>query len=58
VSTLFKDRILYLNHGDTAIEKTVSLRKEDFQNSRTGKPEKYEYHLVIKPHSITQIELK
>ena len=58
VSTLFKDRILYLNHGDTTIEKTVSLRKEDFQNSRTGKPDKFEYQLVIKPHSIAQIELK
>lgn len=58
LGTLFKDRILYINRGDSAIEKTVSLRKEDFESGKTGKPEKYEYELLLKPHSIVQIELK
>lgn len=58
LGTLFKDRILYINRGDNEIEKTVTLRTEDFKDGRTGKPEKFDYKLVIKPHSIVQIELK
>ncbi|MHB1459028.1 MAG: hypothetical protein ACYC0V_19130, partial [Armatimonadota bacterium] len=57
LSTLFRDRILYINSGDNAIRKTVTLRKEDFKGGKTGKPDKYEYDLTIEPHSIVDIKL-
>lgn len=56
-ATLFKDRILYLNHSDKKIEKTVILRGADFSGKATGKPDRQEYKLELEPHSIVQIPL-
>ncbi|MHB1457595.1 MAG: hypothetical protein ACYC0V_11840 [Armatimonadota bacterium] len=56
-STIYRDRILYLNHSNKKIEKTVILRDTDFNGKATGKPDKHEYKLKLEPHSISQIPL-
>ncbi|MHB0997865.1 MAG: alpha-amylase family protein [Armatimonadota bacterium] len=58
LSTLFKDRIVFLNHGDKPIEKTFKLREADFNRGITGKPGRYERKVQIQPHSIRSISLK
>ncbi|MGC8862629.1 MAG: beta-galactosidase [Armatimonadota bacterium] len=57
LATLLPDRILYFNGTDKEIRKHVKLRPEDW-TSRSARPERMEYDLVLAPHSIEAIMLK
>ena len=56
-ATLLPDRILYFNGTDREIVKHVTLRPEDWA-ARPKKPEKTEYDLTLRPHSIAAVLLR
>lgn len=53
-STLFADRILYLNFEDYAIDKAITLRASDFGE----RVDKLDRTLHLEPHSIEEIPLR